>query len=84
MKLIFIKNDCKNAIIEGIEKINTKFFCIINADGSMGSKCLEEILIKSENKNLIFGLRYINSGGSDDDTITFLGNKFFSFIVNLF
>ena len=27
-----------NALIEGLNSINTDFFCIINADGSMNSK----------------------------------------------
>ena len=29
------KSGYGNALIEGINKINTKYFCIINADGSM-------------------------------------------------
>ena len=34
----------RSALIEGIKKIDTEFFCIINADGSMHPKYLEEML----------------------------------------
>ena len=33
-----------NALIEGLGKINTEFFCIINADGSMDPKYLKQML----------------------------------------
>lgn len=72
-----------NALIEGLGKINTEFFCIINADGSMDPKYLKQMLSDCENYDFIFASRYLNGGGSDDDDfITFIGNKFFSFLGN--
>lgn len=73
------------ALIEGIEKIDTEFFCIINADGSMNPKYLEEMLNLCKNKDLVFASRYLKGGGSDDDNfITLIGNKIFSLIGNIF
>jgi glycosyltransferase involved in cell wall biosynthesis len=74
-----------SALKEGIDKIETEFFCIINADGSMNPKYLEEMLSLCENKDLVFASRYLTGGGSDDDdVITLVGNKIFSFIGNTF
>ena len=38
-----------SAIIEGIKITNTKFFCIINADGSMNPNYLDEMKDKKSN-----------------------------------
>ena len=74
-----------NALIEGIAKIETEFFCIINADGSMNPIFLKEMLKACENKDLVFASRYLKGGGSDDDTfLTIVGNKIFSIIGNFF
>ena len=74
-----------SALIEGIEKIETEFFCIINADGSMNPEYLKEMLNACKSEDLVFASRYLKGGGSDDDNfITFIGNKVFSFIGNLF
>ena len=74
-----------SALIEGIKKIDTNFFCIINADGSMNPKYLEEMLSLCKNQDLVFGSRYLKGGGSDDDDfITFIGNKIFSLLGNIF
>jgi len=73
------------ALIEGIEKIETQFFCIINADGSMNPKYLEEMLRLCKSKDFVFASRYLKGGGSDDDNlITLIGNKIFSLIGNIF
>lgn len=73
-----------SALKEGIEKINTDFFCIINADGSMDPKYLTTMLEKCRNEDFIFASRYLKEGGSDDDDIvTFVGNKFFTFLGNI-
>ena len=73
------------ALIEGIDIIDTEFFCIINADGSMDPKYLDEMLNLCKNKDLVFASRYLKDGGSDDDNfITLIGNKIFSFIGNIF
>ena len=73
-----------NALKEGLQEIKTEFFCIINADGSMDPRYLGEMLKECENQDLIFASRYLKGGGSDDDNlITFIGNKSFSFLGNI-
>lgn len=74
-----------NALIEGINKINTKYFCIINADGSMNPTEINSMMKLTKSNSFIFGSRYMKNGGSEDDTIiTYVGNKFFSLIGNIF
>ena len=73
-----------NSITEGINRCSTKYFCIFNADGSFEIKDLKKMLIKCENKDFVFASRYLEGGGSDDDTIiTYIGNKIFSFLGRL-
>ena len=73
-----------NSITEGINSCSTKYFCIFNADGSFEVKDLEKMLINCENKDFVFASRYLEGGGSDDDTIiTYIGNKIFSFVGRL-
>ena len=67
-----------SALKEGLNEINTEFFCIINADGSMDPKYLDEMLLLCRNKDFVFASRYLKGGGSDDDDlITFIGNQVF-------
>ena len=74
-----------NALIEGINNITTKYFCIFNADGSFDSGDLNKMFNLINDSDFIYASRYISPGGSDDDTIiTYVGNKFFSKIGNLF
>ena len=76
-----------SALRQGIENVSTKYFCIFNADGSFDPTELIKMynLAEKENYDLVFGSRYENNSGSDDDTIiTFLGNKIFSFIGKIF
>ena len=76
-----------NALIEGVNHINTKLFCIINADGSMNPIYLESMLQQFQDKDIdfLFASRYEKpEGGSDDDNfITLFGNYFFTFLGNL-
>lgn len=85
IKIVVQKNNgYGSALKEGIEAINTEFFCIINADGSMDPKYLKEMLLLCEKNDFVFASRYLKGGGSDDDDIvTFIGNKCFSLIGNL-
>ncbi len=67
-----------SALKEGLKKINTTFFCIINADGSMDPSYLSQMLSSCLDKDLVFASRYLKGGGSDDDDfITFLVIRFF-------
>ena len=74
------------ALIEGINKIDTSYICIFNADGSFDPKYLKKMLLTCENNfDFIFSSRYSKNGGTEDDTLlTFVGNKIFTFIGNFF
>ena len=91
-----IKNfDCKilsqdgkgfgNALIQGINNVETKYFCIFNADGSFDPIYLNQLKNKILlNQDFVFCSRYEAGGGSEDDTIlTYIGNKFFTGLCNL-
>jgi len=79
------KNGYGNALIEAIEKCETEFFCIFNADGSFDAQDLNKMYVLIQNNDFIFTTRYEKPGGSEDDTITTLiGNKIFSKIGNIF
>ena len=82
--LIQKKNGYGNALIEGIQNVETTYCCIINADGSMDPKYLTEMLDLCKDKDLVFGSRYQKPGGGsdDDDIITSFGNHVFTFIGN--
>ncbi len=76
-----------DALIQGIKSVNTEFFCIFNADGSFKPDELKNMLDLSKNQNydLVFGSRYEKNSSSEDDTIvTFIGNKIFSLIGQIF
>ena len=90
-----VKNfDCKiiiqdsdgfgNALIQGIKEVETDFLCIFNADGSFDPKYLKNMLNElSNNYDFVFGSRYENNAGSDDDTfVTYIGNRIFTFLCN--
>ena len=73
-----------DALISGIDSVETNYLCIFNADGSFDPKYLRSMLSKCENFDFIFASRYLKEGGSEDDTfVTKFGNFFFSFLGNL-
>ena len=78
-------NGYGNALIEGINAVNTDYCCIINADGSMDPKYLPDMLRECLEKDLVFGSRYQNPGGGsdDDDLTTSFGNFFFTSAGNI-
>lgn len=76
-----------SALIEGINSVETDFFCIFNADGSFNPIELEDMYkkINTGNNEMIFASRYMKESGSDDDTIiTSIGNFIFSKIGQIF
>jgi len=80
------KDGFGSAIIEGIKKVKTKYLCIFMGDGSFDPKYLKDMILylKKKNKDFVFNSRYEKKGGSDDDTfLTYIGNKFFTFLCNL-
>ncbi len=74
-----------NALIQGINLVETKYFCIFNADGSFNPIYLDKMREKlQKGQDFIFCSRYKPDGGSEDDTIiTYIGNKFFTTLCNL-
>ena len=85
-----IKNfDCKildqkgngfgSALIEGINTVDTKFFCIFNADGSFDPKYLSELKNQVYQDKTLF-LLTIRKRSEDDTIITYIGNKFLRFL----
>ena len=76
-----------DALLQGIQNVKTKFFCIFNADGSFNPSELKNMYNHAikENADFIFGSRYMDGALSEDDTIiTFIGNKIFTFIGKVF
>ena len=74
-----------NALKLGINSVDTKYFCIFNADGSFDPIYLNELRnILINGSDFVFSSRYLKNGGSEDDTfLTFIGNKFFTTFCNL-
>ena len=79
-----VNNGYGNALIEGINSVKTKYCCIINADGAMDPKYLDKMRKLCKNKDFVFASRYQKPGGGsdDDDSITFIGNYFFTIASN--
>ena len=76
-----------NALIEGIEAVDTEYFCIFNADGSFNPNELLNMMNLSHlnNYDFIFASRYEKNCGSEDDTIiTFVGNFIFTLLGRIF
>ena len=75
-----------NALIEGMQNVETDYLCIFNADGSFDPKYLNDMLNTcKKNLDFVFASRYMSGGGSDDDTfLTKIGNFIFSGIGNVF
>ncbi len=76
-----------DALISGINNVDTDYFCIFNADGSFDPNELEKMMSKidSENLDFIFASRYEKNSKSDDDTLlTYVGNKIFTLIGKIF
>ena len=78
-------NGYGNALIEGINSVKTEFCCIINADGSMDPKYLNEMRNSALKLDFVFGSRYQKPGGGseDDDIVTSTGNFLFTFAGNI-
>ena len=76
-----------DALINGINSVETELFCVFNADGSFDPKELIKMFEQlNDNKaDFVFATRYEKNCGSDDDTIiTLIGNFIFTKIGRLF
>ena len=74
-------NGYGNAIIEGINHIDSKFFCIINADGSMDPNILVKCY-QSAKIEISYLIKVSKPGGSDDDDLITLVGNIFTFLGN--
>ena len=87
IKIIYQKNlGYGDALIHGINKCETEYFCIFNADGSFNPNEIKEMVYKLKKNDLdfIFASRYEKNASSEDDTIvTLIGNYFFTKFSNL-
>ncbi len=74
-----------NSIINGLNKLNSKYFCIFDGDNSFNPKSISEMSNEVYNgAEFVFGSRYLNNTKSEDDTlITKFGNFFFTKLVNI-
>ena len=76
-----------DALIHGIKKCKTKYFCIFNADGSFNPLEIKKMYeaLQAKKLDFIFASRYQTSSGSEDDTIiTLVGNYIFTYIGKIF
>ena len=87
-KVIFqVNKGYGDALILGIKKIKTKYFCIFNADGSFNPRELKNMLqiLRFKNNDFVFASRYeVNCSSEDDTIITLIGNYFFTKLGNIF
>ena len=73
-----------DALIQGINNVQTDYLCIYNADGSFDPRYLNNMLSLCKNQDFVFASRYLKEAGSEDDTIiTKVGNIFFTTLGNL-
>lgn len=72
------------AVRYGVEKSNTKFCCIFNADGSFLPSSLNDMYKQMLAYDFVYCSRYKKNGSSDDDTtLTYVGNKIFTLMGKL-
>lgn len=70
-----------DALITGINSVDTEYFCIFNADGSFDPNEIVVMLniLTTHQGDFVFGSRYQKNCGSDDDTfVTSFGNFLFT------
>tara|TARA_B100000795_G_scaffold263691_1_gene243188 strand:+ start:968 stop:1639 length:672 start_codon:yes stop_codon:yes gene_type:complete len=86
-EILFQKNlGYGSALVEGINKIETEYLCIFNADGSFNPIYLKTMLSECKDDNdFVFASRYSLNGKTEDDTfLTAIGNGIFSAIGKVF
>jgi glycosyltransferase involved in cell wall biosynthesis len=81
-KIIYQKNKgYGDALIQGLNSVQTEYFCIFNADGSFNPNELKSMYDRLENNivDIIFASRYESDCSSEDDTlVTYVGNFIFT------
>ena len=73
------------SIINGLKKLDSKYFCIFDGDNSFDPKSINLMMNEIDNGyDFIFGTRYLDGALSDDDTLlSKFANYFFSKIVRV-
>ena len=88
IELLYQKNKgYGDALISGINSLNSGLFCIFNADGSFNPQELNGMYerLKLNKCDFVFASRYEKLAGSEDDTfLTKLGNKIFTLLGKIF
>ena len=71
--------------MNGLKKLDHKYFCIFDGDNSFDPKSIVEMMNEiSKGADFVFGSRYLSGTKSDDDTlVTQFGNFFFTKLVNI-
>lgn len=72
------------AVLQGLSRAKGDVLIIMNGDGSHDPKDIPLLIMKiTEGCDYILASRYAPGGKSEDDTlVTFLGNKFFTWLTN--
>lgn len=87
-KIILDEDDIKGfggSVINGLNKVESDYFCIFDGDGSFNPKDILKMKNKIlEGYDFVFGSRYVNGEISeDDDLFSKFGNFFFTKLVRL-
>jgi len=74
-----------DAVAYGVEQAKGDVLMFIDADGSYETKDIPKLLAcLGDDCDIAYGSRYLPESGSDDDTwIRFIGNKVFTFLLNV-
>lgn len=74
------------AFVTGVEKVKGDIVVFITGDNSQNPADIPKLLNKlEEGYDMVMASRYMKGAGSEDDTfLHFVGNKFFTFLVNKF
>ena len=73
-----------DAISYGVKQAKGEIVIFMDADSSQDPRAIPKLLAKiKEGYEMVLGSRYLKGAGSDDDTpIRYIGNMFFTFLVN--
>lgn len=85
-KVIFQKGKgYGDAVKTGVNSANGDIIIFMDADGSPNPVDIPRLVKKlKEGYDVVLGSRYLEGAGSEDDTpIRYIGNKFFTFLINL-
>ena len=76
-----------DAIIKGVNHVETKYFIVFDADGSKDPIYIKDFYSKmmKEKVDIVFAERYgVNAGSLDDTALTYIGNRIFTILGKIF